>query len=71
MGAADVGKLVAGPRVYICDRCAAEVVRIMNESHPSERSSETRRGVFAVLVRRVRALVGGVWPSTRHRSMMV
>jgi ATP-dependent Clp protease ATP-binding subunit ClpX len=29
--AAEVDKLVAGPRVYICDRCAAEAVRIMNE----------------------------------------
>ena len=28
---AEVEKLVAGPRVYICDRCAAEVIRIMNE----------------------------------------
>ena len=31
---AEVAKLVAGPRVYICDRCAAEAVRIMNESEP-------------------------------------
>ena len=30
--AAEVAKLVAGPRVYICDRCAADAVRIMNES---------------------------------------
>ena len=29
---AEVDKLVAGPRVYICDRCAAEAMRIMNES---------------------------------------
>lgn len=28
----EVAKLAAGPRVYICDRCAAETVRIMNES---------------------------------------
>jgi ATP-dependent Clp protease ATP-binding subunit ClpX len=31
---AEVAKLVAGPRVYICDRCAAEAIRIMNESQP-------------------------------------
>ena len=30
----EVAKLVAGPRVYICDRCAAQVIRIMNESPP-------------------------------------
>jgi len=28
--------LVAGPRVYICDRCAAEVMRIMNEADRDE-----------------------------------
>ena len=33
---AEVAKLVAGPRVYICDRCAAEVVRIMNDSPYTE-----------------------------------
>ena len=26
----EVAKLVAGPHVYICDRCAADVMRIMN-----------------------------------------
>ena len=29
-GEANVAKLVAGPRVYICDQCAAEVIRIMD-----------------------------------------
>ena len=29
-GEADVKKLVAGPKVYICDRCAIEVLRIMD-----------------------------------------
>ena len=32
---ADVEKLVAGPRVYICERCTAEVVRIMNDADQS------------------------------------
>jgi ATP-dependent Clp protease ATP-binding subunit ClpX len=27
---AEVAKLVAGPHVYICDRCAREAVRIMD-----------------------------------------
>ena len=31
-GEADVEKLVAGPRVYICDQCAKLVIRIM-EGH--------------------------------------
>jgi ATP-dependent Clp protease ATP-binding subunit ClpX len=30
--AAEVAKLVAGPNVYICDRCVAEATRIMNDS---------------------------------------
>jgi ATP-dependent Clp protease ATP-binding subunit ClpX len=29
---AEVKKLVAGPRVYICDTCAHEAVRIMDAS---------------------------------------
>ena len=40
--AADVAKLVAGPRVYICDQCAAEAVRIMNASVDPPDSVETR-----------------------------
>jgi len=28
----EVEKLVAGPRVYICDECAHEAVRIMDAS---------------------------------------
>jgi ATP-dependent Clp protease ATP-binding subunit ClpX len=30
--AEEVSKLVAGPNVYICDRCVAEARRVMNES---------------------------------------
>jgi ATP-dependent Clp protease ATP-binding subunit ClpX len=30
-----VTKLVAGPRVYICDRCAYETIRIMEAATPS------------------------------------
>ena len=29
-GEAEVSKLVAGPRVYICDRCAEAAIQIMN-----------------------------------------
>jgi len=28
----EVDKLVAGPRVYICDKCAHQAVRIMDAS---------------------------------------
>jgi ATP-dependent Clp protease ATP-binding subunit ClpX len=30
--AAEVSKLVAGPRVYICDACVATAARIMSET---------------------------------------
>lgn len=33
---ADVAKLVAGPRVYICDQCAAQAIRIMEDSTDNE-----------------------------------
>ena len=33
-----VKKLVAGPRVYICDRCAYEVIRIMETGPPAEQN---------------------------------
>ena len=36
---ADVNKLVAGARGYICDRCAHEVIRIMSGDAPASESS--------------------------------
>ena len=38
----NVEKLVAGPRVYICDRCAHETIRIMETTPSGDVSS---RGV--------------------------
>jgi hypothetical protein len=41
----EVAKLVAGARGYICDRCATEAVRIMNDATPTptpDPSSERR-----------------------------
>jgi ATP-dependent Clp protease ATP-binding subunit ClpX len=35
---AEVDKLVAGPRVYICDRCAYETVRIMEAAAPASQA---------------------------------
>ncbi len=35
-GEADVAKLVAGPKVYICDRCVAIASRIMDVHSGSE-----------------------------------
>jgi ATP-dependent Clp protease ATP-binding subunit ClpX len=39
---ASVAKLVAGPRVYICDQCAAEVIRIMEESEQARSSMPSK-----------------------------
>jgi hypothetical protein len=35
-GAAEVSKLVAGPRVFICDSCVAEASRIMSDPSAGE-----------------------------------
>jgi ATP-dependent protease Clp ATPase subunit len=37
--AAEVSKLVAGPRVFICESCVTEASRIMND--PTANASET------------------------------
>jgi ATP-dependent protease Clp ATPase subunit len=49
-----VNKLVAGPRVYICDRCAYETIRIM-EANPPGPAEAPRRSVWTRLVQAVRA----------------
>jgi ATP-dependent Clp protease ATP-binding subunit ClpX len=43
---ADVAKLVAGPRVFICDQCAAHVIRIMEQPTDSESKPSSSRGGF-------------------------
>ena len=52
---ADVAKLVAGPRVYICDRCVAIASRLMEGPSGDEpQRPQARRGVW----RSLRNLVG-------------
>jgi len=64
----DVAKLVAGPwrifagRVYICDRCATQTIRIM-EGHSSD---ESPRGAAESLFRRMLNRCG--WSRTCRRS---
>ena len=41
----EVAKLVAGPRVYICDRCAYETIRIMENTPPADPSTAGRASV--------------------------
>jgi ClpX C4-type zinc finger protein len=42
---ADVAKMVAGARGYICDRCARESVRIMDAAPPPDPSPVTSETV--------------------------
>jgi ATP-dependent Clp protease ATP-binding subunit ClpX len=45
-----VAKLVAGPRVYICDRCAYETVRIMETTPPADAAPLTRSSAWKRLL---------------------
>lgn len=52
--AAQVAKLVAGPKVYICDGCVAQASRIMVESGGGAAApAPTRRGFWTRLMLRV------------------
>lgn len=54
-GAAEVSKLVAGPRVFICESCVAEASRIMND--PSIRQPAQTQAAPS-LWRRLRVWMG-------------
>jgi hypothetical protein len=57
----DVAKLVAGPKVYICEACATRAVRIMEASSGHElRASHVRVGLLRTLRGRLRRLWFGV-----------
>lgn len=58
--AAEVAKLVAGPRVFICDACAAEAHRIMSDPGAPVTRTEAVPGIWS----RVSAWLSG------HRSSM-
>jgi ATP-dependent protease Clp ATPase subunit len=44
--AAEVAKLVAGPRVYICDECVATANRIMHGATPDPQAIQDDRSTF-------------------------
>jgi ATP-dependent protease Clp ATPase subunit len=46
-----VAKLVAGPRVYICDRCAYETIRIMETTPPADQANAKRLSIRTRLFR--------------------
>lgn len=60
-GEADVDKLVAGPRVYICDRCVAAATRIMESTDGAPPAPQPRRAG-------ARAWLGPIERAWRRRS---
>ncbi|HET8562917.1 MAG TPA: ClpX C4-type zinc finger protein [Candidatus Binatia bacterium] len=57
----EVAKLVAGPRVYICDECVALAKGIMEKSdfHGDSRLPRAKSSVWRKLVCRTREFLGG------------
>jgi ATP-dependent protease Clp ATPase subunit len=50
----EVLKLVAGPRVYICDGCVAIASQIMNDPHADNQSPRVQPSVWRKLMTRAR-----------------
>ena len=52
-------KLVAGPRVYICDECVAIASRMMeNDSHDDSQTHRGQQTIWLRLMDRVRQALG-------------
>ena len=50
----EVSKLVAGPRVYICDRCVAIATELMNDPPTLNPPSKGRSSLWNRVVSRIR-----------------
>ena len=55
----EVLKLVAGPRVYICDECVEVANQIMNDSNAGDQPSGPQPPVRRKLLTRVKEFLGG------------
>ena len=56
----EVLKLVAGPRVYICDACVAVASRMMgNDSHDDSQPPQVEPSVWRKLLARARQFLRG------------
>jgi ATP-dependent Clp protease ATP-binding subunit ClpX len=55
----EISKLVAGPRVYICDECVAVVNRIMESDSSSSQPPKVEASVWGKLLLRARQLLRG------------
>jgi ATP-dependent protease Clp ATPase subunit len=58
--AAQVSKLVAGPKVYICDACVAEAGRIMNMPGGGEPRQVSSKSFWSHFAKRVAKLLRGL-----------
>ena len=58
--ASQVSKLVAGPRVYICDACVADARRVMNSPGATMQPSLPSRSSWREVVERVTRFLGGM-----------
>ena len=54
----EVLKLVAGPRVYICDECIAIASQIVEDSRPDAQPPEVEPSAWRKLAARVRQFLG-------------
>ena len=59
-----VAKLVAGPRVYICDECVAIASRIMESGGPGDPRPEAKAAGLNLLDR-----VRRIWRGGSHRRV--
>jgi hypothetical protein len=55
----EVLKLVAGPRVYICDGCVAIASQIMNDPHADIQSPGVQPSMWGKLMTRARRFLRG------------
>lgn len=56
---AEVSKLVAGPRAYICDKCVAIARQIMSDSHDDSQPPKVEPTVWHKLLVRARQFLRG------------
>jgi len=53
----EVLKLVAGPRVYICDKCVAIASQIMSDSRGDSLPPKVQPGIWSKLLTRARQVL--------------
>jgi ATP-dependent protease Clp ATPase subunit len=55
----EVLRLVAGPRVYICDKCVAIASQIISDSHGDSLPPKVESSVWSKLLTRARQVLHG------------